>query len=653
MELLPANHDFPLCQFIRILDHAVIIGQLSAVELVFEKAGTMLNPENCWHLLNSAAVSDQLEVARFFVNKGIDAYTVQKMGENPMHTVAFSGNLAMARLLLQAGITVTREVSRTGRTSVHYAAAAGNVDMVELLIRAGADILSTDMHKRTVLFNAAIAGIDDASSTKTKESRITIPKPSAESAEVMKLLLWYGADPFPRDIRGMTVLHAICEKGYIEQLQALLSFAVDTSVRDMSGLTPLHYAIYGGHQKVFEMLIAAGADIHARDDKGRNLLHTAAIVSNGDMVKLLLEKGISHTIQDNDGWTALHHAVYNGNPNEDDAFDSAFDHLYNASNRTFYQPGRYRKPMTAHRAAEIDSVLEGTDLLYAAGVDFYARINGLSALDIAIEQGREAMVETLLETYTLNPNHLPTLDHPDDAGPNFPFPPLHRACTLGHTSIVGLLLSAGADPNLRDTEGQTALHNAALENHHQIIPLLMSHRANPNPTDTEQRTPLHHACELGYLPTVQLLLKYLPPPKKPIPKGRLVRPSDPDFADYDLSINMPDKDGNTALHIAVLNDRHELIEPLLDAGADPRRRDAAGMTALGLARGKKLHRIKNILSRRLGKEAVEEEEREEEKESRRKEEARRTREDAGPWFWGWDGGGDYGNFFGDGHYGIV
>lgn len=196
LDLLPLNHEFPLDQFTRILDRAVLGGQLGIVERVFEKAGTMLDSGNAWQVLHSAVMHDRFDIARFLVDKGIDAYTAQQHGENPMHKVALSGDLAMARLLLRAGITVAREVSRTGRTSVHYAAAAGNVDMVELLIRAGANIFSTDVHRRTVLFNAAVAGIDDASSTKIKESRIVIPTPSAGSAEVMKLLLWHGRTRF-------------------------------------------------------------------------------------------------------------------------------------------------------------------------------------------------------------------------------------------------------------------------------------------------------------------------------------------------------------------------------------------------------------------------------------------------------------------------
>ena len=352
------------------------------------------------------------------------------------------------------------------------------------------------------------------------------------------------------------------------------------------------------------------------------------------MVKVLLDRGIRHTIEDNDGWTALHHAVYNGNPHEDDTFDSAFDQLYEASRRKFYLPTRYRKPMTAHRAAENDSVLEGTDFLFMAGADLYARVYGLSALDVAVERGREKMVETLLETYKINPNHLPSPSPPTNnaiaiaAGATNPdpdseelFPPLHRACTHSSHSIVDTLLQSGADPNLLDpSSGQTALHNAALEDKHELIPLLISHRADPNPTDVHGRTPLHYACELGYLRTVRILLKYLPSAKK--------QGSDNNI---DLPIDLPDSEQNTPLHLAVLNDRHELIQPLLHAGADARRRDGSNKTAVGIAVVNKLYRIKKIFARVLGHEVLEREEREVEEAERRARRERRRRLVYGVW----------------------
>ncbi|KAJ1564396.1 hypothetical protein HK096_008176 [Nowakowskiella sp. JEL0078] len=84
--------------------------------------------------------------------------------------------------------------------------------------------------------------------------------------------------------------------------------------------------------------------------------------------------------------------------------------------------------------------------------------------------------------------------------------PLHIAVTIGSVSITRLLLSHGADPNVRRKDRRTALHLAAAIPSFEMCALLLAHRADATAVDVRSRTPLLDAVESGHYDTVKLLL---------------------------------------------------------------------------------------------------------------------------------------------------
>jgi len=83
---------------------------------------------------------------------------------------------------------------------------------------------------------------------------------------------------------------------------------------------------------------------------------------------------------------------------------------------------------------------------------------------------------------------------------------LMMAALHGHPTMVELLLSYGADVNLRNSTGGTALMMAAIQGRNDILQRLLDKGARVNLQDTKGWTALMYAARNGHTPTVQILL---------------------------------------------------------------------------------------------------------------------------------------------------
>ena len=118
------------------------------------------------------------------------------------------------------------------------------------------------------------------------------------------------------------------------------------------------------------------------------------------------------------------------------------------------------------------------------------------------------------------------------------------------------LLRSGADPNLADVKGQTALMRAAEGGHGAVADLLLAAKASVEHCDNKGKTALMRAAENRRVEMVEHLIK---------------AGADPNHAD---------KRGKTALMRAALGGAGEIVDQLLASGADANRMDANGWTAL-------------------------------------------------------------------------
>ena len=173
-------------------------------------------------------------------------------------------------------------------------------------------------------------------------------------------------------------------------------------------------------------------------------------------------------------------------------------------------------------AAAARGELDVVNILLSRGVNVNVKDNrGYTALAHAIEARYPEVEEALLNRPDLDPNVGGLLDRPI----------LLAYVWRDNKKATERLLTLGANVNLRDADGDTALHGAAESGNVEIMRLLLDKGADPNTRNKEGGTPLMWAAVFGNDEAARLLLS------------------------HGANASLKDNDGVTALEWAVRNKR--------------------------------------------------------------------------------------------------
>ena len=150
--------------------------------------------------------------------------------------------------------------------------------------------------------------------------------------------------------------------------------------------------------------------------------------------------------------------------------------------------------------------------------------------------------------------------------------------------MASLLLQLGADAEVADKDGWTALHLASDcgegPEHERVIRLLVKRGARIEAKDKNGETPLHRACTKG-LPKVVKLFLDLNASKCQLCK--LFNSTAVIQLPLCIDVKETDNYGWSPLHIAAAKGHDEVITVLVNAGADREQVDQKGWTPLLVA----------------------------------------------------------------------
>lgn len=291
---------------------------------------------------------------------------------------------------------------------------------------------------------------------------------------IVQEMLKAGANVEAVSINGNTALHSAASAGDDDIAQILLRHGASATARAANGDTPLHLAAKEGHSSVIRSLLQKNSgSVEAVNQLGQTALHCALNSEKGCHTFQYFTRRGDLAAVDNYGHTALHYAAYQ------DAF--FWDIL---------------KSMCNTLDPNAKDIYSCSPWHYAA----LNHLNGGSALNALIKTGLSIDGKGIDTNPVLVISHTSKEPSPilTEVFASKPFLrrkrgwlALHMMALIGHSSMVEVLLKAGADIEARDIGGFTALHCAVARGHLALADLLLRRGANVNarilPHDIESK----------------------------------------------------------------------------------------------------------------------------------------------------------------------
>ena len=542
--------------------HAAAVSNNSAVLRELLRCGLRLGPHvdtpfgpstarSYVSMLECALECSDTECARMVVSSHTGRFMNNELAARfgkpfrPLHLLVSRGNSRWLEMFVsEFGFDVNGKDWPDSRTALILASEIGAERCVRELIRLGADVDIAKTQGGTATFYAAMNG----------------------HLACLQQLLHAGANVnTPIEKVNATPLFIAAECGHMDCVEALLGAGADIEAQFHDGATALYIAAQEGHVEIVKLLHGRHNAVATGDQK-HNSAFAAAARGHLETVRYLVEvAGVDVTMTATNGGTALMLAAAGGHT---DVIEYLLQPPFAVKIRledTVPNDGS-----TALLYAIHHNKLDAVKLLLERGANpFVVRCDGSNAVFVAAAQGNTDILRLLLELKV--PCDMKRTDTNVAA--------LYMAAQDNHTECVRLLVAAGADIDATQKGGFTPLFAAAAGGHIETIAALIELGADVELAGASGRTPLWIAAHNGHQDAVLSLIKKadadIDAPEAERRASPLIVASylGDHFMVRLLATNGADMeavdcDGQTALFVAVLQNRYQCVVTLLEHGAD-------------------------------------------------------------------------------------
>jgi len=434
-------------------------------------------------------------------------------------------------------------------------------------------------------------------------------------------------------------------------VRALLADGADPNLGQPDGATALHWAAHWNDLQMVEALLGAGANPNAVNELGVVPLARAALNASAEVGQALLGAGADPNLAKPSGETVLMAAARTGSA-------PLVEALLNAG--ADVEPTTHFKNQTPLMWAAAEGHTDVVRLLLAAGADVEARsLHGTTALLLAARAGAvgaaRALVDGGADVNAAEPvlGFNDRIDEEDDQSSGRSPLLIAAASRLAisgeeyrlevkpstHEELGLYLLGQGADPDIADSIGRTALHAAVDTNKVALVAAMLEHGADPNARLSQPPYPLKGdfvaygrfrgasplwLAAAARVPSVGILRALLDAggdPNVPADDGttplmaavgavqneaRQAPESDALqivelLLAREIDVNAIDRRGRTAIHEAARLAKNQLIEVIAARGAEVSVADGRGLAPLDVGTASRpLHPTTEALLRSLG-----------------------------------------------------
>ncbi|XP_055738150.1 transient receptor potential cation channel subfamily A member 1b [Salvelinus fontinalis] len=410
------------------------------------------------------------------------------------------------------------------------------------------------------------------------------------------------------DDEGSMPLHWAVERNQPDSCRALLELGAEPNVLNKALMSPLHLAVSHTHNHLVQLLLSHyKTESNLEGGLGNTPVMLACSIDNTEALSILLRHGARLSSQNKLGHYAIHAAAFAGSK-------KAMDVILKAGEEMGHSIEEHINFLDKSCSSPLHLAVRGGNMeiiefcIHKGAKIDQQQVDRSTALHFACSQGATEAVKLMLSSYSRLDS---IINLPDGACQT----PLHRATIFDHTELaeyliskgadidyidckglsplllatncgawrtVALLLSKGANVNIKDKSGCNFLHLAILQPkglknlsrdilQHSSVKDLLSNE------DNEGCTPLHYACRLGIHESVKNILV------------------------LQVSLDRKSKDKKSALHFAAQYGRVNTCQRLLETITDSRllnEGDERGLTPLHLASGGGHTKVVELLLRK-------------------------------------------------------